>query len=183
MFDRFCHPTFSISRSYYQSRVGYILSVAPVFDIAKANPLATCGDSDNRFALFHFFSDIFRRTTRDARTTGLSGWFHLIRYCFRVHFIFWGRNPDNYILSVQCKWNWDVRRITNPCKRKSWRNFTDRGPGYWLVLSGSRSCKVAKEIKAYRIHTRSNGSMEGELLCMCQNVNHVHLIFNCAKVE
>jgi hypothetical protein len=66
-------------------------------------------------------------------------------------------------------------RITNPILKKSGRNFTDRGPGYWLVLSEPRSGKIAKEIKAYGIHTRSNRCMKRKLLCMCQNIIHALL--------
>ncbi|HEV8507883.1 MAG TPA: hypothetical protein VGQ53_20905, partial [Chitinophagaceae bacterium] len=50
--------------------------------------------------------------------------------------------------------------------------FTDRGPGYWLVLSETRSDQIAKDVKAYRIHATGNRSVKGKLLCMCQNIVH-----------
>jgi|GEM_PF-3819551 len=51
--------------------------------------------------------------------------------------------------------------------------FTDRGPGYWLVLSAATSgAGKLKDIEANSINTGGDRCVERKLLRMCQNVVH-----------
>ena len=53
--------------------------------------------------------------------------------------------------------------------------FTDRDHGEGLVLSDNRAASWAgksKYIIPHGIHSAGNGSVEGELLGMCQNITH-----------
>ena len=86
LFDTFCQSYTLVFGVYYQTGSGYVLLVAPAFDVGETSKFIAT-ESDDSFSLFHFGGYIFVCALGNSCAAFLGGFPYGVENCIHINFM------------------------------------------------------------------------------------------------